>query len=1160
MIEIRRQARKRRAEIGLEPDTPTPAEAVISACLSAAGLERSFVPPDDPMLAGAMAVLDLQLGMITQDETRTLPQQSFDAAHEMAHVWLHKGSCHCTPQDLNPDTTEEAPGSARSKVDGYSPKQRRENEANVFAAELLLPGSLARRLFLDEKLSSEAIANALGLPNDVVQKQLAESLLLPPLPEQSATEEKTPASAAVVTLDSFQQDAAETPSGPLLVGAGPGTGKTKTLVGRCQFLTQTLGVPAEKILALTFSRKAASEMKERLLAAGVGTENAGPWVGTFHAFGLEVLRRFGERIGLTGEIKLLDQLDAVTLLENHLPELGLDILDNLYNPATHLGGILRQIGRAKDERCGPARYAELCGAMQAAALADADALASRPGKTLKREQEAVAKGLEGAQKALEVAHCYAVYERLMLESGFLDFGDLIRSTTELLETHPDVLATLQSEYPQVLADEYQDVNRACAYLVKLLAGIEARGLWAVGDHRQSIYQFQGASPANVAAFERDYPDGKRLELGINYRSRRPIVELFGGAASGSEHGRGGWQAHRGDAENAGYPAVTLAASPDPAGQALGIAEAVQSLQREGWDYRQQAVLCRTHSQAEDLAELLTQLNVPVLYLGALLERPEVKDLLCLLSLLADGGSSALMRVASWPEYGVPLEESLALLAQTRREETRLIDALQDANLHPGLVRLGGHLAELDTMDDDPAALLRHYLFGLSEYLRGLIQSEPKLFVQMGRCLAIHQLLGLATGFDRRLVSPHSPGGPPSKTREFLAHLRRLSSAGVSLRGTLPPEAEALDAVRLLTAHAAKGLEFPVVFVPNLGAGQFPARGRHDGIPEPLGLTECTDEELDEERCLFFVALSRARDHLILSRAETSGSERAIKPSPLLAHLENALAALAITETPWAAGGEPSSESSVPDDFLETAGALPEYSQSALETYLRCPRQYYYAQVLTLPGAFLGGGYPQFLSCVRQTLNWREDAQARGETVTDAKMAEKLETLWTDHGPVGHLHEEKYKASAHQMLAHAALLSIDTERRADARTLKATLSNCRVSVRPDVLRVDAADGSLVVARRMTGKPGKDDHTDKKLALYRRAASETHPDKPVRVVLHYLADGVSVPIDPPETKQQIKWESDRVAKYETAAHGIHLGLFPAQPGDECARCAYSLICPL
>ena len=1156
MSEIRRQAQQRRREIGLELAAPVTASAVVEACLSGLGLERAFVAPGDAMLAGAIAVLNLPMLLIVQDETRTLAQQSFDAAHEIAHVWLHRASAHggphsCSPADVSPDSTSETPGSALSKVDGYSPQQRRESEANVFAAELLLPGPLAEALFFGEHLTAEAIAEQLGLPAGLVQTQLAEALLLPPITD-TPEEAKAPASAAAVTLDASQAAAAEIPCGPLLVGAGPGTGKTKTLVGRCQFLTQTLGVPAEKILALTFSRKAASEMKQRLVAAGVGTENAGPWVGTFHAFGLDVLRRFGTRIGLPDEIKMLDNLDAVTLLENHLAELGLDALDNLYNPAIHLGGILRQIGRAKDELCPPERYADLCRAMQISAQAERDALAARPGKTLVREQDAVDKAVENAQKASEVAHCYAVYERLLVENGCLDFGDLIRRTVLLLDRHPDVLAVLRAEYPQVLADEYQDVNRACARLVRQLAGEGAAGLWAVGDHRQSIYQFQGASPANVAAFERDYPSGRRLELGVNYRSRQPIVETFSKAAASADTEFTPWLSHRGSAESGAYPAVTLAVSPDDAGQALGIAGAIQALVGAGWEYRSQAILCRTHSQAEALAASLSQLDVPVLYLGALLERPEVKDLLCLLSLLVDPAGSALARVAAWPEYAVPQAESLALLTQIRREEIPLLDALCDDRLHPGLVRLGRHLAELETMDDDPAALLRHYLFGLSAYLHRLAERAPKPFVQIGQRLAIHQLLGLAVGFDKRIITPKSQSGPPGRVREFLAHLRRLSAAGASPRGTLPPEAEALNAVRLLTAHAAKGLEFPVVFVPNLSVGQFPARGRHDGIPEPPGLAETCGEALDEEACLFFVALSRAREHLILSRTETSrSSEKPVAPSPLLACLAP------LPETLWPAGAAPSD--AAPDEIFAPLSPLPEYSQSALESYLRCPRQYYYAQVLKLPGAFLGGGYPQFLHCVRSALNWQEDQKAKGEIVTEGALWERLQTVWADSGPTGHLHEQKYLAAARQMLGHAGKLASDTEEKADTRTLKATLSNCRVSVRPDVLRFDAADGSVVVARRLTGKPGKDDHTDKRLALYRRAATETHPDKPIHLALHYLADGVSVPLPAPETKQQVKWEGDRIAKYEKAASGIQLGLFGAEPGDECAKCAYSLLCP-
>ena len=163
-------------------------------------------------------------------------------------------------------------------------------------------------------------------------------------------------------------------------------------------------------------------------------------------------------------------------------------------------------------------------------------------------------------------------------------------------------------------------------------------------------------------------------------------------------------------------------------------------------------------------------------------------------------------------------------------------------------------------------------------------------------------------------------------------------------------------------------------------------------------------------------------------------------------------------------------------------------------------------------------------------------------------------------PVGHLHEDKYKSHARQMIQNAAALGSAASRKADTHTLRATLSNCRVAMRPDVVRLAPDAETLTVARRFHVKPGKDDHTDKRLALYRRAAAETHPDKKIHLALHYLEDGHAVPVDAPETKQQLKWEADRVAKYETAARGIQLGRFPAEPGDECPRCPYSLICPL
>jgi len=1130
MSDIRRKALTQRLEMGLALDELIPAERVLDACAAATGLMR------------------FQEGNLPSAEDRLL------TAHHFAHAWLHGGKCLFDAGELNPLGNGES--AALSKVEGDSPRRRPASEANLFASELHLPGPAARRAFLDEGLSAETIAQSLGLPVTIVEWQLMDSVLLPPLRDKPPRENKP-----AVPLDSFQQQAAAIEHGPLLLGAGPGTGKTKTLIGRCQFLTQTLGVPAEKILALTFSRQAAQEMRERLALSGVGTRDASPWVGTFHGFGLDILRRFGDRLGLPAGIKLLDTLDAVTLLENHLPQLQLDALDNLYNPSAHLGGIIKQISRAKDELCPPARYAELCESMQAQAEQLAAEMATKPGKKLKKDAEAAAHALLQAARAREVAHCYGVYETLLMEAGFLDFADLISHTVGMLESCPNILAALQAEYPHVLADEYQDVNRACARLVKLLAGDDARGLWAVGDHRQSIYRFRGASPANVAAFERDYPGGRRLELGINYRSRTPIVELLGTAAQGMEEtpgtGASHWHAERGTDTEAAFPAVTLATAPDEAGQADGIARTIEELRAAGKLYREQAILCRTHGQAETLTARLSGRGIPALYLGPLLERPEIKDLLCLLSLMTDQDASGLLRVAAWPEYHVSQADTLDLLARIEREQMPLLEALQDDTLPDGLRKLGAHLAELNTMESDPAVRLRHYLFGSSQFLRRLYDQKPNRFLWIQQGLAIHQLLSLAATFDKRLISPAGQvAGEPNKVCDFLTHLRRMLAAGETLRGVEPPESEAIDAVRVLTAHAAKGLEYPVVFLPNLGAGQFPARGRHDGIPEPLGLADAAGQDADEEDCLFFVALSRARDYLIISRSETSGTDRTIQPSPLLSRLQPWFAARGVVETLWPAGR-----------IFETSGVepnvpniLPIYTASALELYERCPRQYYYGHVLNLKGLFPLGGYPQFHACIRQTLDWLDDERAAGRDPAREAVEAKQEAVWAAHGPVGHLHEEKYRDSARRMLLVAQEEIVNRTRQAESRTFHVTLPSCRVRVRPDVVHLAAPEGPLVVARRLTGRPGDEDKNDKRLALYRRAAQETHPDRPLRLELHYLYDGTAVEVEPPPTEYKAKLEADRVAKYDTAAQGIRAERFPARRGDVCQTCAYALICPL
>ena len=1126
MTETRRLALARREALGFSQTKLVTAAEVLEACSSATEL-----PP-------------------FQDSGLPPAEERLRAVHHFAHFWLHHGKCACSADDLARSGIAES--ALLSKVDTGSAGPKHAAEAQAYAGELLLPGPLARKLFWDDDLTAVSIAESLGLSAAFVEWQMKDALLLPPPAEKTPQENKpgTP-------LDPFQQKAASTTRGPLLLGAGPGTGKTSTLIGRCQFLTGLQGVPPEKILALTFSRQAAQELRHRLADAGVGTPSARPWVCTFHGFGLEILRRFGDRLGLPAEIKLLDTLDAVTLLENHLPRLNLETLDNLFNPAVHLSGIVKQISRAKDELCSPERYAELCAAMSVEAERIAVEMEAKPGKKLKKDADAILRAREQAAKASEAAHCYGLYQELLTQEGFLDFADLISRTVELLESCPDVLSVLQTEYPHILADEYQDVNRACARLVRLLAGDEAEGLWAVGDHRQSIYRFRGASPANVAAFERDYPGGHRLELEVNYRSQAPIVDLFGTVAQvmDLEAVSPVWHAKRGTKSNNSFPAVTLAVAPDDDGQADGIAQAIKTLHAAGTSYGDQAILCRTHGQAEALAAHLSERDIPTLYLGALLERPEVKDLLCLLSLAEGTSDSSLLRVAAWPEYAVSQSDALAVLERAALETKPLGDVLLESTMPPGLQLLGKHLSALQTQLSNPAACLCQYLFSQSQFLRQLSTFETRPFLQRQQRLAIHQLIGLAEACDQRVVIlKKTAPEKPNKTRDFLTHLRRLQAIGETLRGASPPEAGTVDAVRVLTAHAAKGLEYPIVFVPNLGAGQFPARGRHDGIPEPSGLADTAVVDTDEEECLFFVALSRARDVLVLSRSETSGTDRSIKPSPLLALLEPWFIRQGIPETLWPAGriSEASPGASVTPDILPT------YTSSALELYGRCPRQYYYERVLKVTGLPPLSGYLKFHACVRLLLTWLEEERMEGRDPVHEILGVKLDAVWAEHGPTGHLHEMKYKDNAASMLQSAW----EQKSCAGYETggLQVTLASCRVKVRPDRMRFDAATKTLTVSRHLTGKRSDDDKNDKRLALYRRAARETFPERQLQIEIRYLSDGIVTEIDEPPTEYKAKQEADRVAKYDAAAQGIQAERFPTRTGDICQTCAYSMICPL
>lgn len=498
--DIRRRARAYRVDALALAGGEASAAALLTAAENLTEVRRLPVKKGDVLLDGGVAVLDRDADAIWYDRDADPRLAVFYQAHEYGHLWLDAGHAACNSADIDAEEYEEPLPIGERRVEGYGPDERREREANVFAREFLLPTNELKGWFLEERLDATAIADRVGVPEGMVLHQLTRALLTPDIVGEGAAKE---APEGEPDLDPSQQEAAHVERGPLLLEAGPGTGKTRALVGRILFLLEE-GVVPSSILALTFSNKAAEELRSRIVR--VAPEAASRmWGGTFHAFGLEILRKFGTRIGMPPKPTVVDSVDGLFVLERALPKLGLHHYQNLYEPTTHLADILSAISRAKDELVGAEEYAELAEQMLAVATTEQDTRA--------------------AEKALEVARVYAFYQGYLESEGMVDFGDLIVRSVQLLRRHPEVRQRLRSTYEHVLVDEYQDVNRASGLLLKELAG-EGEELWAVGEVHPVVRE-QGLLVARVSAAqlfeERIAACGKRLWI---YQLLGDLIEVI----------------------------------------------------------------------------------------------------------------------------------------------------------------------------------------------------------------------------------------------------------------------------------------------------------------------------------------------------------------------------------------------------------------------------------------------------------------------------------------------------------------------------------------------------------------------------------------------------------------------------------------------------------
>jgi superfamily I DNA/RNA helicase len=1129
---VRRAARGFRklicASEGIEVSHPF-ANDLIGPAASFKQLKLKGLPAKHPLLRGALARLDDGTVYFRNDVEDWLA--AYYQVHEIGHVLLGHGERECTETAIVSDASESIIPFGVHRVEGYGPQERIECEANIFAREFLLPSETLRKWFIEGGLNATAIAEQTGMGIEMVCHQLGYALLTPSIEDSAvALSDDEPK----LTLNDSQKAAAHVTTGPQLVDAGPGTGKTRTLVGRVVHLIES-GTAPEDILVLTFSNKAAEELRSRLHKF-VPNSARGLSIDTFHSFGLELLRKYGTKIGLPEKLEVIDPAETILLLERSLPNLALDYFQYLPEPSRYLPDIARAVSRAKDENVGPARYLELA--------------------LKQRKRAGDPEEIEKAEKTLEVARVYRMYEEMLVASGLVDLGDLISKSISLLSTQPAVQERVRARYRHVLVDEYQDVNRASGVLLKQIVG-DGRNLWVVGDLRQSIHRWRGATTANIRLFSVDFPLATDpISLARNYRSRRGIVDVFAafapqmGASSGKAFSN--WDVENQDSEE---PSVVFRVAVDPEAEALGIATEIAALHKEGISFAEQAVICRTHTGMARAARVIASAGIPVLYMGDLFERPEIRDLLSLLSLAAGPDGSGLIRVARFPEYDVPFDDVLKLIEACGKRSIPFPDGLAKIDEVDGLSIAGraklnmiaAHLADLAHGRSAWKCLTR-YLFERSSYLHSLLKDHNP--VDQQRRLAVYQFLQ----FVHSRLAPSRPIDDSDPKRELLRYIRRLEIFGDEKLLRQPDEwASSIDAVRITTIHASKGLEFDAVFLPGLFKGNIPNSINRDLCKPPEGMLSETDPNWrdEEEECLFFVALSRARQKLYLSRPATRSNKNST-PSAFLEKISTVLPSVLNAEATWVIAPEP--ERANVFVIPQPARSGP-YSPAQLDLYNRCSLRYFYRHVLGLKIKREDTAYQQFHRAVYKTVNRLKQLKDSESKLSEAVVREAFEGEWATTGPTDHFLAGLYEASAFQMITNAVDRMAPTDM-AISTVHELVMSGGKISFDIDLAQLPENDQEpLVIQRFKTGRPTKSELDKDFYALLLQAAKEMSRGRGARVEVLYLRDGTTATVTMTERVIQ-----NRTSKYEGTMKNISEGHFWPGGGEyDCPRCPYYFICP-
>ena len=927
-----------------------------------------------------------------------------------------------------------------------------------------------------------------------------------------------------------QKEAISHDKGPLLIVAGAGTGKTRVITSRIVDLIESEKAGADEILALTFTEKASLEMLERV-DESMPLSYEDVCIKTFHSFSERVLREAGLEIGLDPGFKILSQVDQWFFMKKNLFNFDLNYYRPLGNPNRFIYDLLSHFSKLKDEIITPEKYLEY-----AEALEDG----------------------EDKDKILEIAVAYKTYCKLLIKSNYLDFGDLTYYTLQLFETRKSVLKEYQDRYKYILVDEFQDTNHAQFRLVEMISDGH-KNLVVVGDDDQSIYKWRGASLSNILQFEKNFPKHKKVVLVENYRSSRPILDSAYGLIQNNNPDRlevrdGISKKLKSNIEDVDPAEVHH--FPNYVQESSFVAEKIESLHKNNdIPYGEFAILVRSNQLVHQFVEELKILGIPyqVRNPKGLLILDEIKDLLAVISVLSNPYDDiSFLRILRMDVFDVCMQEIHELMKKAGNNHLfeYLRDLEDETQVLPGtesgiqkFKNLLIHLIEFSKKNS--VGLVLSEFLNESGYLSYLMEKEMFEEVENINELAKH-------------VSKFERDNEEHSVMDFSSYLDLLIESNSTLATDNTPDR---DSVQILTIHGAKGLEFEAVFVVSSVNHRFPMIKRRDTflIPEELTSEIFSDGDfhIQEERRLFYVAVTRARRRLFVTYSDQYDGNKKWKVSPFIAELSES-------------GDVEFTDHEPSDNAFERLKALkapkkpvfelPKFekkrlSYSQIDTFKTCPLKYNYRYLLKVPvppshAANFGSG-------VHNTLNEFYQHVKTGKEVSIELMKELYEKHWIPLGYETKSHENARKKSGWEILKQFY------ETNSDPWVVPAYLErpfNLRVGEHMISGRIDRVDklddGTYEIIDYKTGrlKKGVNLNKDLQLSIYALACRDVFRIPVSKLSLYYLEDNEKVSTT--RSNEQIE---EVLSNIDVFIEDMKKSGFEPTPGFLCQFCEYRLICP-